>query len=503
MPVFDNTFNQGKANLKDISESNDNFGAVIQVGDFNNDDNYDLVITAPNETTDSGWNEGTAHILYGFPSLETNELLSRNNSEVNNGDNAGFGKSSSVGDFNGDGYDDLVIGIPYEDVNSETDAGAIQIFYGSSDGFPNFVTIHQDSPQIGGVAHEGDLFGASIATGDINADGYDDVVVGAPQDYYWPNDRYCAKYSCGPVGSINVIFGSSNGLTGSNDRYFRQNSHRVGGRSWVGDLFGAAVAIGDINGDGYGDVVVGSPGDYYNPRARYCRKYSCGNVGSINVLFGFEGGVTTINDQYIRQNSHQVAGRSWDGDRFGAAVAIGDIDADGYGDLVIGSPGDYYSPSSRYCRNEGSAACGHVGSINIIYGTQNGLYAGSRDRLITQNTKGVAEFSPKGDEFGFSLALGDLNNDGYLDLLVGAPGESINGLQGAGATHIFYGTSAGIQTKGNELLHAGLDIFTGTSESDARFGESVLTIEGEILIGSPGAAVAGALNAGVIFYLSS
>ena len=82
--------------------------------------------------------------------------------------------------------------------------------------------------------------------------------MGAPQDYYWPNERYCAKYSCGPVGSINVIFGSSNGLTGSNDRYFRQNSHRVGGRSWVGDLFGAAVAIGDINGDGYGDVVVGS-----------------------------------------------------------------------------------------------------------------------------------------------------------------------------------------------------------------------------------------------------
>ena len=63
-------------------------------------------------------------------------------------------------------------------------------------------------------------------------------------------------------------------------------------------------------------------------------------------------------------------------------------------------------------------------------------------------------------------------------------------MQGAGATHIFYGTSAE-SNKRKELLHAGLDIFTGTSESDARFGESVLTIEGEILIGSAGAAVDG------------
>jgi len=503
VPIFENIFTQGKANIKDISESNDNFGAFIEAGDFDNDGNYDLIVTAPNEITESGYNEGTAHVLYGFPSLANNELLSRENPQSITDNNPGFGESSAVGDFNGDGYDDLVIGIPYEDVNGESDAGAIQIFYGSADGFLNLTTLHQDSYQIGGVAHAGDLFGSSIAAGDINADGYDDIVVGAPQDYYWPNERYCEKYSCGQVGSANVIFGSSAGLTGSNDRYFRQNSHRVGGRSWVGDEFGAEVAIGDIDGDGYEDVVIGSPGDYYNPNSRYCRKYSCGNVGSINILFGFDGGITTIDDQYIRQNSHQVAGRSWDGDKFGAALAIGDIDGDGYEDVVIGSPGDYYNPSSRYCRKQGASACGHVGSINVIYGTENGLYAGSRDKLITQNTNGVAEFSQIDDQFGFSLSLGDLNEDGYLDLLASAPGESINGIQGAGAVHIFYGTSEGIQTAGDELLHADQESFTGESETDGRFGEALLMIEGEIIIGSPGATVMGALNAGVIFYLSS
>ena len=74
----------------------------LSVGDFNNDDNYDLVITAPNETTDSGWNEGTAHILYGFPSLETNELLSRTTPKLTMETMQDLGKVLQ-GDFNGDG----------------------------------------------------------------------------------------------------------------------------------------------------------------------------------------------------------------------------------------------------------------------------------------------------------------------------------------------------------------------------------------------------------------
>ena len=505
LPVFENIFNQGKSNLKETPETNDKFGAVIASGNFNNDDNYDLVIGAPNETSQAGPNEGAAHLVYSFPSLSENALITRNSSNTPQGSDANFGSAVAAGDFNGDGFDDLIVGSPGESVNGLENAGAIQIFYGTANGLETAEVLHQDTNWVAGIAHADDRFGAALAVGDMDADGYDDLVVGVPGEYYWPNNRFCTirgADACGHVGAINVIYGSPTGLSGWDDHYFGQNTSRVAGIAHVDDEFGAAVAVGDIDGDGYDDVVVGSPQEYYWPNARYCARYSCGQVGAINVLYGSADGVTTTDDHYFAQNSSRVAGRSEVGDRFGAALAVGDIDADGFADVVIGAPDDNYRPSNYYCRVRGTSACGNVGAVNILYGTANGLNAAG-DQFFNQNSSGIEELAQTGDEFGAALSLGDLNSDGFLDLVIGAPGETINGHNDAGATHILYGNANGISAAGDEILHVDQDAFTGNAETNGHFGAAVLITLGDIIIGSPGATISGAPNAGAIYYLSS
>ncbi|GIR36169.1 MAG: hypothetical protein CM15mP49_15540 [Actinomycetota bacterium] len=132
--------------------------------------------------------------------------------------------------------------------------------------------------------------------------------------------------------------------------------------------------------------------------------------------------MTTTDDHYFAQNSSRVAGRSEVGDRFGAALAVGDIDADGFADVVIGAPDDNYRPSNYYCRVRGTSACGNVGAVNILYGTANGLNAAG-DQFFIQNSLLGSGSSRVNDEFGAALSLGDLNSDGFLDLVIGAPGK--------------------------------------------------------------------------------
>ena len=87
---------------------------------------------------------------------------------------------------------------------------------------------------------------------------------------------------------------------------------------------------------------------------------------------------------------------------------------------MIGAPDDNYRPSNYYCRVRGTSACGNVGAVNILYGTTNGLNAAG-DQFFNQNSSGIEELAQTGDEFGAALSLGDLNSDGFLDLVIGAP----------------------------------------------------------------------------------
>ncbi len=279
-----------------------------------------------------------------------------------------------TGDVNGDGVPDLLYGAPLF-TGDQTNEGAAFLFSGSRLGAGGMLdasnaiwSVEGNSPNAG--------FGFALAAGDINHDGFSDVIVGAP---YYQNSVSPSV----PLGRVFVYLGSSNGLATSPATTLIPTSVDGASLHW----FGHSVAVADLNHDGFAEVIVGAP--------RFNNGLS--DQGAIFVYPGSASGVSTSPNRLLTGGVGNA--------QFGYAVAgAGDVDGDGYADVLVSAP--FYG-SGEFTLQEGYAAV-FRGSIEGLAGNLWGQLGGFA-----------------GAHFGTDLAgLGDLNGDGLGDVAVGAPDET-------------------------------------------------------------------------------
>lgn len=402
-------------------------------GDFNGDGHQDIAVSAPRASVGGHSAAGSVTVLYGSPTgagAAKVQTLSQNSAGVPGGAEAsdGFGSHTTAGDFNGDGYADLAVGAPGEDVGSDTNGGTAVILWGGSAGLSGGTTVSDPA----GSSH--DSFGAPLAAGDYNGDGRDDLAIGSDQN------------------TIDIYRGGFT-KSGSTGGHYKVTTPvlKVPGN----DIFN--LTPGDVNNDGRTDLLVDgyegeTSGDYYFNANYY--------------LPGSTGGVTTSGARKLPA---------------GLISDIGDVDNDGYGDIVIGNHWDASSDSPGTAKG---------GAIQLVWGTSTGPTGGTG--TLEQNSAGVPGTGETGDAFGWELSLGDINGDGYDDLAIGSPGEDLNGIADAGMISVLYGSTSGFQGAAAQSLAQDTPGVPGGNEKNDGFGGELLLTDAtgdgraDLTVGLPG-----------------
>ncbi|NLG27680.1 MAG: hypothetical protein GX557_07190, partial [Chloroflexi bacterium] len=400
--------------------------AVATAGDVNGDGHADVLVGAPLYSTTGLSRNGRAYLYLGAPQgLSSTPAWTTQGSASE----ANYGSAVALaGDVNGDGYADVIVGAPYLD-GASPGAGAFYVYHGSAGGLSLSAAC-----VVPGASEYGRLGCAVSTAGDVNGDGYDDVLVGAD-----------GEGTLSEAGAAYVYYGSASGVAGAPAW---THLHPQGLAN-----YGFAVGTaGDVNADGYADIVVGAPGH--------------DGEGAAWVYLGSSSGPATTAAWTGRGGQSQCD--------YGQAVdTAGDVNGDGYSDVVIGA--------RRY--DDGQI---DEGRIILYHGSPTGLRAAPA--WAGQNNWGYGRL-------GHSAGpAGDVNVDGYADLVAGAPAYT-NGQSSEGAAYLFQGAATGMAATAAWSKEA--------NTASARYGQAVGAAGdvngdgyGDVIVGAPGALRAWVLAGG-------
>ncbi|TAH36305.1 MAG: hypothetical protein EYC70_10885 [Planctomycetota bacterium] len=436
----DQLWSQATAGVAEDPEDKDQFGWAQAEADFNGDRYADLAIGVPGEDVMGSADAGVVHVLYGGPSglqAAGSQLWQQGLAGVADlpAPDDRFGHALAAGDFNGDGYADLAIGVPGQDYYFSIPAvGAVHVLFGSAAGLSSAGALFFFE---GGTINLGDLldqFGFALTAGDFNGDGRDDLAV-------------CTLNGNASAGSVAVYYGRASGLS-DRAQVWDQDSPGVGEAGETEDDFGSVLGNGDFNGDGYADLAVGVPNEWFGPIA---------GGGLIHVLFGGGGGLTAAASQIWTLDTPGVPGRADNADHLGNALAAGDFNGDGAHDLAVGVSG------SNEWIDDGGAVLVLAGQVGL------GLVAAGA-RLSGQGQGGLGETADIDDLFGEHLQAGDFDGDGFQDLAIGVPHEDFIPLFDVGVFHLLYGSAGGLSGARDQVWSQDSSGVRGKSEALDMFG---------------------------------
>jgi hypothetical protein len=329
---------------------------------------------------------------------------------------------SSAGDVNGDGYDDLIVGAIFADPNGQSSAGETYIVFGKATPFApsmNLSTLNGTTGFVLNGIDGSDQSGFSVASaGDINGDGYDDLIVGAPAAD--PNGQ-------GSAGETYIVFGKGTPFAPSlNLSTLNGTTGFVINGIDANDNSGSSVAsAGDINGDGYADLIIGATSGDPNGQS---------GAGESYVVFGKPSGFAASLDLSSLNGTTGFVINGIDvSDNSGGSVAsAGDINGDGYADAIIGARNA--DPNGQY----------GAGESYVVFGKPSGFAASLNLSSLNGTTGFVVNGIDGADASGASVSsAGDINGDGYDDLIIGARYADPNGQSGAGESYVVFGKPSG------------------------------------------------------------